>query len=31
MLLGGRLADALGAHRAPLTGLAVFTAASLRH
>ncbi|MGW0769364.1 MFS transporter [Streptomyces sp. NPDC002676] len=29
MLLGGRLADALGAHRTVLAGLAVFTAASL--
>ncbi|WP_327318671.1 MFS transporter [Streptomyces sp. NBC_01235] len=29
MLLGGRLADALGAHRTALAGLAVFTAASL--
>ncbi|MEU5029233.1 MFS transporter [Streptomyces milbemycinicus] len=29
MLLGGRLADAVGAHRTVLAGLAVFTAASL--
>ncbi|MEU9154944.1 MFS transporter [Streptomyces sp. NPDC048417] len=29
MLLGGRLADALGAHRTVLAGLAVFTSASL--
>ncbi|WP_458249364.1 DHA2 family efflux MFS transporter permease subunit [Streptomyces sp. MAI_2237] len=29
MLLGGRLADALGAHRTVLAGLVVFTAASL--
>ncbi|CAM5303553.1 DHA2 family efflux MFS transporter permease subunit OS=Streptomyces alboniger OX=132473 GN=CP975_01540 PE=4 SV=1 [Streptomyces alboniger] len=29
MLLGGRLADVLGAHRTALAGLAVFTAASL--
>ncbi|WP_369254984.1 MFS transporter [Streptomyces sp. R35] len=29
MLLGGRLADALGAHRTVLAGLALFTAASL--
>ncbi|MFF7642977.1 DHA2 family efflux MFS transporter permease subunit [Streptomyces canus] len=29
MLLGGRLADALGAHRTVLAGLAVFTGASL--
>ncbi|MFF5188007.1 MFS transporter [Streptomyces sp. NPDC000345] len=29
MLLGGRLADVLGAHRTVLAGLAVFTAASL--
>ncbi|OIJ86687.1 MFS transporter [Streptomyces colonosanans] len=29
MLLGGRLADLLGAHRTVLAGLAVFTAASL--
>ncbi|MFJ9723988.1 DHA2 family efflux MFS transporter permease subunit [Streptomyces sp. NPDC101209] len=29
MLLGGRLADILGAHRTVLAGLAVFTAASL--
>ncbi|MFJ9011680.1 DHA2 family efflux MFS transporter permease subunit [Streptomyces canus] len=29
MLLGGRLADAIGAHRSVLAGLAVFTAASL--
>src|SRR3954454_7543715 len=29
MLLGGRLADVLGAHRTVLAGLALFTAASL--